>query len=122
MTSPKILIVDDSTVSSALLLSILGKDYNVTTINSGMNAEALVTSLQPDCILLDIMMPGKNGYQVLKELKDNPLTYEIPVIVISSLNENSDQELAIKIGAHDYIFKPLVPDDVHQKINSCLKF
>ncbi len=116
MEKPKILVIDDDPICSSLLLSILGDDYQVTTANSGIQTTELATSLQPNCIFLDIMMPDKNGYQVLKDIKDNDLTRAIPVIIISSLNDNSDENLALRLGAQDYIFKPITPADVYSKL------
>ncbi|PKG58959.1 two-component system response regulator [Shewanella sp. GutDb-MelDb] len=121
MDKPKILIVDDDPICSSLLLSVLGDDYHVITINSGIHAIDLASNLQPNCIFLDIMMPEKNGYQVLKDLKSNNLTNLIPVIIISGLNEDSDEDLALRLGAQDYIFKPINPDDVYNKLKTHLK-
>ena len=65
------------------------------------------------------MMPGKNGYQVLKDLKDNPLTTTIPVIIVSGLVEESDQNLGLRLGASGYISKPINPAEVFKVLKSC---
>ncbi|WP_028768784.1 response regulator [Shewanella fidelis] len=119
MEKVRILIVDDDPFCSSLLLSILGDDYQVTTVNSGLDVIDISTIQKPDCIFLDIMMPGKNGYQVLKDLKDNPLTTTIPVIIVSGLVEESDQNLGLRLGASGYIGKPINPAEVFKVLKSC---
>ena len=119
MEKVRILIVDDDPFCSSLLLSILGDDYQVTTVNSGLDVIDISTVQKPDCIFLDIMMPDKNGYQVLKDLKDNPLTTEIPVIIVSGLVEESDQNLGLRLGASGYIGKPINPAEVFTVLKSC---
>ena len=66
------------------------------------------------------MMPGKNGYQVLKDLKDDPLTQMIPVIIVSALTEESDENLALRLGANGYISKPIIPTEVYAKLKEHL--
>ncbi|NRD72531.1 response regulator [Shewanella sp. VB17] len=117
MKRAKILIIDDDPVCTGLLLAILGDDYQVITANSGEGGIDVINSQIPDLILLDITMPKVNGYQVLKHLKDDPHQSSIYVIVISSLIENSDKELAFKLGADDYMTKPVVPSALLDKVN-----
>ncbi|MCL1137486.1 response regulator [Shewanella pneumatophori] len=119
MDKIRILVVDDDPFCSSLLLSILGDDYQVTTVNSGLDVIDISTVQKPDCIFLDIMMPEKNGYQVLKELKDNPLTTAIPVVIVSGLAEDSDQDLGLRLGASGYIGKPINPAEVFRVLKEC---
>ncbi|ABZ76472.1 response regulator receiver protein [Shewanella halifaxensis HAW-EB4] len=112
MKKARILVVDDDPVCSSLLLSILGDDYQVTTVNTGCDVADIANIQRPDVIFLDIMMPGKNGYQVLKDLKQDPQTSKLPVIIVSALSEQSDENLALRIGADGYITKPIVPSSV----------
>ncbi|MCL1144665.1 response regulator [Shewanella marinintestina] len=121
MNKTRILIVDDDPFCSSLLLSILGHDYQVTTINSGFDVIDILGVQCPDFIFLDIMMPGKNGYQVLKDLKEDPLTQMIPVIIVSALTEESDENLALRLGANGYISKPIIPTEVYAKLKEHLR-
>ncbi|MGS0681933.1 response regulator [Shewanella sp. 125m-7] len=114
MNKARILVVDDDPVCSSLLLSILGDDYQVTTVNSGTDVIDLAKIQHPDIIFLDIMMPGKNGYQVLKDLKEDPQTAKLPVIIVSALSEQSDESLALRIGADGYMAKPITPSSVYE--------
>ncbi|MGS0674572.1 response regulator [Shewanella sp. 125m-1] len=120
MKKARILVVDDDPVCSSLLLSILGDDYQVTTVNSGDDVTDIANIQRPDVIFLDIMMPGKNGYQVLKDLKEDPQTSMLPVIIVSSLSEQSDENLALRIGADGYIAKPITPSNVYEVLKKQL--
>ena len=116
MKRAKILIIDDDPVYTGLLLAILGDDYQVFTANSGEGGIDIIDSQIPDLILLDITMPKVNGYQVLKHLKNDPHHSSISVIVISGLVETSDKELALKLGANDYMTKPIMPSVLLDKV------
>ena len=113
MNKAKILIVDDDPICSSLLLSVLGDDYQVTTVNSGADVIEIAIIQQPNVIFLDIMMPGKNGYHVLKDLKQDPKTSQLPVIIASALAEESDENLGLRLGADGYLAKPISPTEVY---------
>ena len=87
----KILIVDD-VVSNVLLLKVLLKNlnYQIATANDGLQALSAVETEKPDLILLDVMMPGLNGFEVAEKLKENPETRDIPIIFLTALNATSD--------------------------------
>lgn len=105
-----ILIVDDEPINLAILNKMLTDDYKVRAANSGKRAlQIVVTDPRPDLILLDIMMPEMDGYEVLRQLKKNPVTENIPVIFFTAMNANDDEETGLAIGAVDYITKPLRP-------------
>ncbi|MBT1446369.1 response regulator [Shewanella sp. JM162201] len=114
MEKAKILVIDDDPVSISVLLSILGDQYEVTSANAGSVALELLSVLRPHLILLDITMPDVNGYQVLSALKSDAATASIPILVISSLTEPSDREFALKLGADDYLTKPIAPSTVFE--------
>lgn len=102
-----ILIVDDTPQNLHLLKDILTKyDYKVRPVPNGKLALSAAEISPPDLILLDIMMPDLNGYEVCKQLKSNPKTKDIPVIFISAVNEAVDKVKAFAIGGADYINKP----------------
>ena len=102
-----ILIVDDSPDSVALLSSLLKDTYRVKVAITGEKALAIAAGEEPpDLILLDIMMPGMDGYEACRRLKQNPTTAAIPVIFLTAKSETMDEEKGFELGAEDYIAKP----------------
>ena len=117
-----IVIVDDSPDNLRLLVEILHEqDYKVRPAPNGERALATIRKTPPDLILLDIMMPGKNGYEVCQELKDDPQTADIPVIFLSALNDVSDKVKAFRAGGVDYITKPFQSEEVLARVRTHLK-
>ncbi|MFH0994085.1 MAG: two-component system response regulator [Pseudomonadota bacterium] len=110
MDKQTILIVDDAPVILSLM-SILLKDlYKVKIANNGEQAlKVILTGTLPDIILLDVMMPIMDGYETCRHLKENPETRDIPVIFLTSKTEIEDETLGFKLGAVDYITKPISP-------------
>ncbi|GAB0056591.1 Sensor histidine kinase RcsC [Candidatus Magnetaquicoccaceae bacterium FCR-1] len=107
---PKVLIIDDETVSIDVLSGLLRPFYRVVSAKSGESALArLDTQTLPDLILLDVIMPGLDGYQVCERLKLNPRTRDIPVIFITSNASEEDETRGFEVGAVDYITKPYRP-------------
>ncbi|MCP5510762.1 MAG: two-component system response regulator [Leptospiraceae bacterium] len=103
-----ILVVDDTPDNLLLIVDVLKDFYHVRAVNSGEKALRIANSPQPpDLILLDVMMPELNGYEVCKRLKSNPGTSEIPVIFITALSEMEDEKHGFELGAVDYILKPI---------------
>jgi putative two-component system response regulator len=108
--SPVVLIVDDQPENLALLGELLQTRYRVKVANSGERALRVAASQpRPDLILLDVMMPDLDGYQVLAQLRNNPLTRDIPVIFVTARDSASDEEMGLQLGAADYITKPIKP-------------
>ena len=104
---PLILVVDDILANLQLIGTILDEHgYDVSLAKSGPEALELVKSIKPDLILLDIMLPGMDGFEVIKNLKNNPETQDIPVIFLTSKNETSDIIKGFKTGGVDYVIKP----------------
>ena len=101
-----LLIVDDEHVNVKILTNILGKEYALHIANDGVSALEKAKEILPDLILLDIVMPGIDGYEVLDKLKNNEKTKDIPVIYISGLNHIEEEEKGLAHGAVDYISKP----------------
>jgi len=101
-----LLIVDDEHVNVKILNNILGKEYTIHVAGDGMSAIEKAKELLPDLILLDIVMPGIDGYEVLEKLKKLEETKDIPVIYISGLNHIEEEEKGLALGAADYITKP----------------
>ena len=116
-TRPRILIVDDEPLNVDYLEQEL-EDLNYETISAANGQEALemVRASAPDLILLDIMMPIMDGFSVLEQLKANPATRDIPVIIISANNDLQSVVRGIKMGAEDYLPKPFEPVLLHARI------
>ncbi len=107
--SEYILIVDDQVDNLRLLSSMLiNHGYNVRKAITGKLALTVAQAEPPELILLDLMMPGVNGYEVCKQLKSNPVTSDIPVIFLSALNNEIDKVKAFAVGGIDYISKPFL--------------
>jgi len=113
----KILIVDDEPINIDILNENLKSDYKVVAALNGSQALKIAFSKKPpDLILLDIMMPDMDGYQVLKHLQEDERTKDIPVIFITSRNHETDEEYGLKIGARDYITKPFSPPILRARV------
>ncbi|MBF0102658.1 MAG: PleD family two-component system response regulator [Desulfobacterales bacterium] len=105
----RILVVDDSEENIDILVSLFQKDYMITAAINGKKALEIASKRPPDLILLDIMMPEMNGYEVCHKLKGNDITKNIPVIFITALSDTLDEAKAFNLGAVDYITKPFQP-------------
>lgn len=121
MKRARILVVDDTPTNLDLLRELLAPHYRVTFALNGMDALALASSdTQPDLILLDIMMPDLDGYQVCQALKENEKTSHIPIIFITSMSSPHNEEQGFSLGAVDYITKPITPSVVLARIKTHL--
>jgi putative two-component system response regulator len=122
MNSATILIVDDEPANLSLLTHLLRPVYQVRAANSGENALRVATSEpRPDLILLDVMMPGMDGYMVLERLRKNPATVDIPVFFVTALTDVDDEERGLALGAADYITKPIKPAVVLARVRTQLE-
>ncbi|MBN2433311.1 MAG: response regulator [Acidobacteria bacterium] len=118
---PRLLLVDDRLDNLALLEAILAPEgYEVLTADSGAHALTLVASRQPDLILLDVMMPGLDGFQVCQTLRQRSNSRFIPVIMITALTELDDRIRGLEAGADDFISKPINDELLLAKIRSLL--
>ena len=116
-----ILIVDDDPTNLILLGRILGDNYKLYLAKDGDAALALAKKHVPDLILLDIIMPEMDGYQVMAEMKKTPETSEIPVIFISALDSAESEEYGISLNAVDYITKPFNSKTVLARVENHMK-
>ncbi|MCX6069013.1 MAG: SpoIIE family protein phosphatase [Chloroflexi bacterium] len=122
MPNPKILIVDDEIYNVDYLEQELEDlEYSLISASNGQQALDKVDNEAPDLILLDIMMPIMDGFEVLARLKANPATRDIPVIVISANNDLNSVVRGIQLGAEDYLPKPFEPTLLHARLASCLE-
>jgi putative two-component system response regulator len=115
----KILIVDDVAENIHILIETLKDSYTIMAVNNGEKALKLASKEnKPDLILLDILMPDMDGYEVCKRLKSNNKTQNIPIIFITALSEDINESQGLKLGAVDYITKPFMPELVKSRIDN----
>lgn len=119
-TRPKILVVDDVPSNIHVLSRVLADDCVIYFATDGAKALDLVQARQPDLVLLDIMMPGMDGYEVCRRIKDNPATCDIPVIFISARGEVEDETRGLEVGAIDFITKPISAPIVRARVRNHL--
>ncbi|MBF0620367.1 MAG: two-component system response regulator [Magnetococcales bacterium] len=116
---PKVLIVDDIAENLQILMGTLKDDFSVIAAKNGETALRLAnTNPKPDAILLDIMMPGMDGYEVCLKLKANPDTWDIPVLFVTALDQMDDEARGLTVGAVDFITKPFQPELVRARVQS----
>jgi two-component system sensor histidine kinase ChiS len=118
---PKVLIVDDTPENIQVLMGTLKDQYAIVAAINGEKAlKMAVAEPRPDLILLDIMMPGMDGFEVCGRLKSDPETRDIPVIFLSALDDTANKVKGFTAGAVDYISKPFQPQEVHVRVNTHL--
>ncbi|HLO52227.1 MAG TPA: response regulator, partial [Kamptonema sp.] len=114
-----ILVVDDIPANLRLLAGILAdKGYTIRPARDGLQALSIAQNIPIDLILLDIMMPEMNGYEVCQKLKADEITRDIPVIFISAINEVLDKVKAFAVGGVDYITKPFQAEEVLARVET----
>lgn len=117
MTIKKILIVDDSPTERHFLSEILTKNgFQVLTLESGEDAVARTAEIMPDLILMDVVMPGMNGFQATRAISRETDTKHIPIIMCTSKNQATDIVWAKRQGATEYVVKPVDPQELLAKI------
>ncbi len=117
----KVLVVDDSPSELAPLCELLDEDHEVFFATSGQQAIDMAHSHAPDLILLDVVMPGMDGFEVCSRLKLSPKTSDIPVVFITSMGEEMDYLQGLKVGAIDYIQKPIDPELVRARVKNLIQ-
>jgi class 3 adenylate cyclase len=118
---PRILVVDDTPDNLFLMSALLEDRYDVVTAESGARALEFVRTDTPDLILLDIMMPGMDGYEVIRRLRKNPTMAAIPVIFLTALSSPEEEQHGLDLGAADYITKPISPPIVLARVHAHLE-
>lgn len=117
---PRILIVDDEPLNLKVLKQVLQDDYRLSFAKNGMDALDLVKKEKPRLVLLDVMMPGMTGFEVCRQLKNDPETHTIPVIFVTALTDEADESEGFKAGGVDYINKPISPSLVRARVKTHL--
>lgn len=112
-----VLIVDDIPINVTLIEKMLKPfHFVIEKANDGQTALDIVADNKPDLILLDLMMPGINGYDVIKQLRAKEETKQLPIIVISALNSNEDVVKGYDLGANDFLTKPIIMNRLHTSV------
>jgi DNA-binding response OmpR family regulator len=119
----KILVVeDDKFVRELIAQKLTEEEFEVSSAKDGEEGVKKTESEKPDLILLDLILPGIDGFEVLSRIRKNPLTERIPVIILSNLGEKVDVDRGIKLGADDYLIKAhFTPKEIVEKVRSVLK-
>ena len=119
MQPKKILIVDDSKAASMIQEYILGalRDCEVITAEDGIQGVEKAVAEQPDLILMDVVMPGMNGFEAVRLIRDHEATESIPIIMVTTRSESANVNAGFASGCDDYIFKPIDSDQLLEKIH-----
>jgi len=119
MAIQKILLVDDSKTELHHLSELLGKrGYTVRTAENGEDAMKRLGEEKPDLILMDVVMPGQNGFQLTRAITRDPRFADVPVIMCTSKNQETDKVWGMRQGARDYVVKPVDADELISKIKA----
>ena len=116
--SGTVLVIDDSPANAHQLFEALGDDYHVLVATRGADGIELAAAQSPDLILLDVVMPELNGYEVCARLKQDPRTQDIPIVFITARDDDEDEAHGLSLGAIDYLAKPLRPAIVRARVKN----
>ena len=119
--APRILVVDDESINIAILTGALGNSYSIIPARSGQQALTLAVEQRPDLILLDVLMPGMDGYEVCRQLKASVDTRDIPVIFVTALSDGQAEAFGLELGAVDYLTKPVQSAIVRARVHNHLE-
>jgi two-component system, OmpR family, alkaline phosphatase synthesis response regulator PhoP len=123
MTTPRILIADDNAQNRELLEALLARIECETELAiDGQDTLNKVETFKPDLILLDVMMPKLNGFEVCRKLKSNPTTSRIMILMVTALSELGDIERAVDAGTDDFLSKPVNALELQKRVTNMLKF
>jgi twitching motility two-component system response regulator PilH len=116
-----ILIIDDSPTETHILTSILEKNgFQVSSVANAQDVVNNVQTIMPDAVLMDVVMPGVSGFQATRKLSKDPGTSAIPVILVTTKDQDTDRIWGMRQGARDYIVKPVDEDELLSKIRAVL--
>ncbi len=122
MSDKRVLIVDDEPNLTRSMTFILRKEgYNIEVASNGEEAIEKALKTKPHLILLDVMMPKKNGYEVCQEIRDDPSLRDMYVIMLTAKGQEVDREKGMDMGADEFITKPFSPSQIVERVNAVLK-
>ena len=120
--SAQVLVVEDERDIAALVAYHLTKEgYRVRTVGTGHDAMEAVRNERPDLVVLDLMLPGLSGYEILEEMRRQPQMEQVPVVVLTARKEESDRIKGLELGADDYLTKPFSPQELVLRIGAVLR-
>lgn len=117
MSKSSILVADDDPLLIALIrFKLEARGHDVMTAGDGEEALALMATRRPDLVVLDAMMPGTDGFDVLRQMRERPTLREVPVIMLTARKQETDIVGALQLGASDYVVKPFIPEELVMRI------
>lgn len=117
----RILAVDDAAFTLSRITDALGKHYDMVTVNSGTRALKYLEKNKPDLILLDIRMPIRDGFEILREIRAREERADIPIIMLTAMEDKQSVLKGIGLGIRDYVLKPFSPDDLLKRVQKVLE-
>ncbi len=121
MAKTILLVDDEQSILDLLQFNLEAEGYNVLTAQDGETAVSLTQSETPDLVILDIMLPGKDGWEVLREIRQHPQTRNVPVIFLTAKDSEIDEVVGLELGADDYIVKPISIRKLIARVKSRLR-
>ncbi len=116
-----LVIEDDDIVARTIVRSLRGEQYRITVANSGVEGIKLARRLGPDLVILDVIMPGMDGYTVCREMRADPLTADVPILFLTAKVKDEDRITGFNAGADDYLCKPFNIDELTLRIRAILR-
>ena len=115
-----ILIVEDNDIDQHIMVDVLSEEFNIRTANNGVECLSQINERCPDLLVLDLVMPEMDGYEVIRQIKNNPACVHLPIIVSSAKAREEEKQIVYDLGVENYLTKPYDPDDLTIKIKSIL--
>ena len=117
----KILIIEDDPATSRLVsYSLNHEGYEVITAPNGLDGVRKARTEKPDLIILDVMLPGMDGFEICHRLRSEPETVKLPVLMFSAKAQEADKDTGLRVGADDYLVKPAAPSDIVNRVEKLL--
>jgi DNA-binding response OmpR family regulator len=118
MSKQVLLIEDEPNIIEAISFILSRDGWTVKTHSNGADAVELVKQRQPDVLILDVMLPGKSGYDILRELRDDPISAKVPVLMLTARGQTKDREIAERAGCDAFMTKPFSNADVLETVRA----